>query len=292
MERLLNQYESGDYSAWWKLNREMTLKPNSTHYRVNDEVESDLTVLPGWEAATPAIKQRIVEAAKSYLLNQDPETHQWLGMNTFYRPAVAGYRAFRLLSNDNQDFISNLPDTVWKKWAPTILDERDDNKDAQNELVTLAYRSAADEIVQSLSILIDKENRESGHISITDRVLICWDERLGNLLMDKLKDANLKAESMRTLLEDLIDHDVQGAEDFAKSLMSLPLPSSGDVRSKAIVAATVLVRHAKNAGWPVVWPAINSDFEFSAEVIALVASREGWGDKGGIWEKLNEDELA
>jgi len=181
---------------------------------------------------------------------------------------------------------------VWRKWAATILDERDHNKEAQQELAKFAYGSAPDEIIQTLSILIDKENRESGHISITDKVQICWDERLGNLLMDKVKDKSLKAESMRALLEDLIDHDVQEAESFAKSLISLPLPASGDVRSKAIIAATVLMRHAKNAGWSVVWPAINNDPEFSAEVVAIVASREGWGDKGGIWQKINEDELA
>ncbi len=292
IEKLLDQYEAGDYSAWWKLNREMTLKPDSTHYYVNDELESDLTVLPGWEAATTATRQRIVNAAKSYLRNQDPETNQWLGTNTFYRPAVAGYRAFRLLLHEDHDFISNLPNAVWRKWAPSILDERDHNNEAQLELVKFAYRSAPDEVVQTLSILIDKENNESGHISIIDKVQICWDERLGNLVMDKIKDKSLKPESMRVLLEDLIDHDVQEAESFAKSLLCPPLPASGDVRSKAIVAATVLMRHAKNAGWSVVWPAINSDPAFSTEVIAIVASREGWGDKGGIWQKINEDKLA
>ena len=292
IERLLDEYEAGDYSAWWKLNREMTLKPDSTHYYVNDELESDLTVLPGWEGATTATKQRIVDAAKSYLSNQGPETNQWLGTNTFYRPAVAGYRAFRLLLHEDHDFISNLPNAVWRKWSPSILDERDHDKEAQQELVKCAYRSAPDEIVQVLSVLIDKENNESGHISIIDKVQICWDERLGNLVMDKVKDKNLKAESMRGLLEDLIDHDVQEAESFAKSLLFPPLPASGDILSKAIVAATVLMRHAKNAGWSVVWPAINNDPAFSAEVVAIVASREGWGDKGGIWQKINEDELA
>ena len=280
MEKLLDEFEAGDNSAWWKLNLEMTLKPNSTYYHLSDELESDLTVLPGWEVATSVMKQRIVQASKSYLLNQDPETEHWLGTNTFYRPAVAGYRALRLLLREDHDFISNLPKMVWNKWAPTVLDARDDNNDAQAELIRFACRSAWDEFIQTLSLLIDKENRESGHISITDKVQTCWDEHLSNLLVDKLKDKNLTVESMRTLLEDLIDHDVQEAESFAKSLISLPLPASGDIRSKVVIAATALVRHAKDAGWSVVWPAINNnDAAFSAELIALVASREGWGDK-------------
>lgn len=292
IETLLDQYDGGDYSAWWKLNLEMTLKADSTHYQWSDELKPDLTLLPGWEEATSATKRRIVDAAKSYLLSQDPKTNQWLGNNEFYRPAAAGYRALRLLLREERNFVANLPTDVWKKWAPTILHFRDDNKEEQQELIKFAYRFASSEFIQTLSVLADKENNELGHIFVTDKVQVCWDERVANFLLDKAKDPNLKPESMGALLKELIDHDVQRAKSFAKSLISLPLPASGEDRSKAVVAASILMRHAKHAGWSVVWPAINKDPGFSEEVIALVASREGWGDKGGIWQKINENELA
>jgi predicted NACHT family NTPase len=292
IERLLDEYESGDYSAWWRLNMEMTLKPDSTHYYDNHELESDLTVLPGWEATNTADRRRIVEAAKSYLLKQGPETDRWLGKNTIYRPAFAGYRAFRLLLQEDHNFISNLPAEVWRKWAPIILAYPDDNKEVQQELVKLAYRFAPDEIMQTLSVLIDKENNEMGHVSISDKMQLCWDERLGDLLLAKVRDKSFKPESMRVLLEDLIEHGVQEAEFFAKSLISLPLPSVADERSRVIVAATVLVTHAKDAGWSVVWPAIQNDPEFGTEIVTAVAHKESWGSIGGIWQKINEDKLA
>lgn len=296
VEKLLDEYESGDHSAWWRLNLEMTLKPDSTHYDLHKELESDLTVLPGWGVATAVIKERLVQAAKSYLVKQNPETKRWLGTNTLYRPAYAGYRAFRLLMREDENFIANLPGEAWKKWAPIILayptPDGGDEAKPHYELVKLAYSFAPEEIIQTLIILIDKKNNEAGQVSITRKVESCWDKRLADALLAKVKDTSLKAENTRVLLEALIDHGVQEAESFAKSLISLPLPPVENERSRIVLAASVLIMHAKDAGWLTVWPAIQSDLAFAREVVTIVAGREGWGGGKGIWQKLNEDHLA
>lgn len=296
LEKLLDDYESGDHSAWWRLNREMTLKPNSTHYDPYKELESDLTALPGWQTATTVTKKRLIEAAKSYLANQDPETKRWLGTNTLYRPAYAGYRAFRLLMREDENFIANLPGEVWRKWAPIILayptHDGGDEAKPHHELVKLAYTFAPEEIIQTLTTLIDKENREAGQVSITRKLESCWDNRLADALLAKVKDTTLKAESTRVLLEALIDHGFGEAESFAKSLIPLPLPPVENDRSRIVLAAGVLVLHAKDAGWSAVWPAMQRDSEFAKEVVGIVARREGWGGGTGIWQKLNEDQLA
>ncbi|PXF58329.1 MAG: hypothetical protein C4B59_13450 [Candidatus Methanogaster sp.] len=102
IDLLLDECTSGNLSAWWRLNMELTLEPDSTFY--GDELESDLTVLPGWKAADAATKARIVETAKRYVREQDPKTQEWLGTNTIYRPVFAGYRALRLLLQEAPDF--------------------------------------------------------------------------------------------------------------------------------------------------------------------------------------------
>ena len=66
--KLLDQCESGNHAAWWQLNMEMTLKPDSTHYGA--ELESDLTALPGWQSADDTTKHRIVEGAKKFSSNK------------------------------------------------------------------------------------------------------------------------------------------------------------------------------------------------------------------------------
>lgn len=290
---LLNECESGNSEAWWRLNMEMTLEPNSTHYR--DELKSDLTVLPGWKAADLATMARIVEAAKRYLVEQDPQTQKWLGTDTFHRPAFAGFRALRLLLKETPAFVTTIPSEVWKTWAPLILayptSGSSGGQESQQHLVRWAYQQAPIEMIDALMVIIDKENKELSGIYITRLTEGCWDDRLAKAILIKAKDDKLKPECMGSLVADLLDHKVQEARIFAGSLVPCPPPSGGAKRATAIVAARVLINHAEDAGWSVVWPAIQQDAEFGREVISAAAH----GPEGRavhIGKKLTEDELA
>ncbi|MBA1343657.1 MAG: hypothetical protein C5S52_08690 [ANME-2 cluster archaeon] len=278
---LLGECESGNLLAWWRLNREMTLAPDSTFY--GDGLESDLTVLPGWNVADAATKARIVEAAKRCVLEQDPKTQEWLGTNKMPPLAVSGYRALLLLLRESPDFIPTIPTGVWKKWAPIILAYLKPH----HELVKLAYEHAPDDIIRALLVMIDKQNEEHDQIFITRKVECCWDDYLANALLKKAKDEKLKPGCMGSLLGDLLDHNVDEAKVFAESLVPLPPPSSEDARNRAIAAARALMTHAKDAGWSVVGPAIREDTEFGREVISVVAH-----NAESIWERLTEAQLA
>lgn len=285
----LDECESGNLSAWWYLNRDMTLEPDSTIYR--HELESDLTVLPGWKAADAATKARIVETAKWYVLEHDPKTQEWLGTNAIHHSAFAGYRALRLLLQEAPNFIFTLPTDVWKKWAPIILayptSSGIGDENPHRELVKLAYGHAPNDIIRTLLVMIDKQNKEGEHIFITRKVEYCWDTRLADALLSKAKDEKLKPECMGSLLGDLLDHNVDEAKVFTESLVPLPLPFSEDARNRAIAAARVLMVHADDAGWSVVGPAIREYTEFGREVISAVAH-----NAESIGKRLTEDQLA
>ena len=285
----LDECESGNLSAWWHLNRDITLEPNSTVYR--HELESDLTVLPGWKAADATTKARIVETAKRYVLEQDQKTQEWLGTNTIHHPAFAGYRALRLLLQEAPDFIFTIPTDVWKRWAPIILayptSSGIGDENPHRELVKLAYGHVPDDTIRTLLVMINKQNKEGDHIFITREVEYCWDDRLADTLLKKAKDEKLKPVCMGSLLGDLLDHNVGEAKVFAELLVPLPLHSSEDARNRAIAAARALMTHANDAGWSVVGPAIREDNEFGREVISAVAH-----NAESIWERLTEAQLA
>lgn len=294
--RFLDECESDSSAAWWCLNMEMTLEPDSRHY--GNERESDLTVLPGWKAADAVTRARIVETAKRYILEQDPKTYEWLGKNIIHRPAFAGYRALQLLLQEIPDFISSVPVNAWKKWAPTILanpisnsDSNGRNIDTHNKLVKLSYQYAPEEIIQTLMVVIDKENNKYDLVDIIRKVEDCWDDRLANALLIKVKDKNLKPECMGCLLGDLLTHRVEEAKAFAESLIFLPPPISEVERTRAIVATRELMTHAEEAGWSAVWPAIQKDGAFGRKVIELLAyESDAFATKAG--KLLTENQLA
>jgi predicted NACHT family NTPase len=292
VSNLLDECESGNIATWWRLNMEMTLEPNSRYYE-NEHV-SNLTALPGWKAADSITKVRIVETAKRYLFEQDPNTKEWLGKNIIHRPAYAGYRALRLLLQEAPDFLSGIPSDVWKKWAPITLaygitGGKEDEED-QQKLINMAYKHAPGEIIYTLVVLVDKEDKELGEIYIIRKVEGCWDERLANALLAKVKDNKLKPGSIGSLLSILLDHNVKEAKKFAESCVPLLPPSGVDERSRAIIAS-VLMAHAEDAGWSVVWPGIQQDIEFGREMISMVAHRYHRLESK-FEERLTEEHLA
>lgn len=283
--KLLDDFYSGKLDAWWQLNLEITLQPNSTH--CGDELESDITILYGWETADSATKEKIVNAAKIYLTEYDLQTPTWLDKNTIYRPAYAGYRAIQLLLKEDPNYI--IHNAIWEKWAPVILTY---SKSENEELVKLAYNHAPNEIIQTISILIDRENEEHGCSSIIQKVKHCLDERLTNAILIKANDKKMKPDCMGSLLKVLLENKNEAAEKFAESLVSLEQLANKDSRLRAVVAAKVLMNNAVDCGWEVVWPTIQKDIEFGKEVISALTKYGFRQSTNSFGHRLTEEQLA
>ena len=292
IETLLEKCENKDSGAWWLLNREMTLEPTSTYY--GNDFNSDLTTVPGWKSADDKTRARIIEVAKKFLLEQGPNTSEWLDQgNVVYHPALPGYRALELLLRESPDSVAALPPDVWKKWAPaipTFPNKGSSDDKYHGRLIQLTYQHAPDELIQTVLKIIDLENRATGNIFITFQLRPCWDEGLSNSMLERLSDSTLKPDSIGCLLRDLLDHQVHKAREFAESLVRLSSSSDVVQRSKAVIAAQALLAHTNDAGWSIIWPAVQRDTEFGKAVFVAIASvPERYGMNVA---QLSEDQLA
>jgi predicted NACHT family NTPase len=321
----LEQLESGTLWAWSQLNMDLTLKPDSRYY--NNELEFDLTKLPGWEEADIATRKRIIDGAKKYILEQDQVAYDWIGTNTFDRLALAGCRALLLLLKESPEFLDTIPLTIWQRWASVIVGYPSSNhrEDYYLNLVKLAYVKARSETIDSLILLIDKENEEHSYIFITALFERSWDENLKSVLLEKVKDKRLQPEVTGQLLEELLKHGCNEAKDFAKSLMqaggnsstvkqgkknyiesiiafcilppafclhvliSYPLPSVVKEYQRALFATRVLVANSDSTTWSVIWSVVQQDTEFGREVFEMVANRYSHGINLNITEKQLAD---
>jgi hypothetical protein len=204
ISKLLDECESEDPTAWWQLNFTMGFHEDGRPQL--EELDPDLTTLPGWEASDDETRDRIVETAKQYVLHGEPETSTWLGTNTNWRPAFAGYRALLLLLQYDEEFVLALPASVWQKWAPIILayprslGAQVDNR--HQVLIMLAYHHAPDEIISCVATLIDTQAQGDGYFSFVREIECCWDDRLANALLEKAQSGTLGPRS----LEGLLDH--------------------------------------------------------------------------------------
>jgi len=272
---LLTKFERGDRSAWWHLNRVLTLEPSSA--RFGDDYESDLTRLPGWRDATLETRGSIVMAANRYVCEVTPDPDQWIASgdnNRIFRPDWAGFRALRLLLTEAPGLLAALSTDVWVRWTPVVIgyptlnpSERDA---AHQHLSAHAYQHAPEEVLSTLNRLIDAEQGRE-HES-ADRVLWriddCWDERLAALLLNKIQQRNFSPNIMGQLLEALLSHGTETVAPIALSLIPTPLPTDEEDRTRAMIAAVLLLRHAADKGWSIFFPAMQRDQAFATGVLA------------------------
>jgi predicted NACHT family NTPase len=193
----LDDIEAGDVDAFWQ-RLDYYLKFEENGRSRTSPTEWDLTALPGWDAADAATRDRIVAAAKRYVLEGDPRTDGWLGEDVFWEthPADAGYRALRLLADLAPGFVADMVDEVWERWAAVILDfpisMGAGEEEPHLELVAMAYWHAPDAFIDALLFLVDKENEEKGYLFVLSDLKKCWDDRLARTLLEKAMDQRLK----------------------------------------------------------------------------------------------------
>lgn len=279
----LEKLEAGDLAAWWQLNMEMTLRPDSTHY--DNEFELDLTKLPGWQEAEEATQNRIIEGAKSYTQNQSKISYLWIRKNTYNCLALAGARALGLLLKKCPHHLDSIAPEVWRKWAPVVIAFPCEQQDSfHSELVKITYLNAPRESINTLILLIDKDSCNDHDISSFSQFKKAWDTRLKLALLEKAKDPLLNPRCVGQLLEELLKQGLTEAEEFAKSLIVLPLPSTEYEREKALIAARVLVENSHPSSWAFIWSFIQQHTSFGREVLELFADRYSHGIKLNLTE--------
>lgn len=286
---LLAECENDNVSAWWRLTRELTLEPDSTHYNLSPEW--DVMQLPGWLSADKATQERIVMAAERYILSELPDSSDWLLTRQFSLSVVSQYRAVALLFKAKPAAMCSLTPDQIGKWSPIILAfpflDGDSDRAVKENLLKLAYGKSPLAVLDTAKILIENKIGKGETIGIAKELNPIWDDQIANLLLQYAQNSTTTPKSMGSLLGVLFSHDNLEAQSFAFSLVPTPLPASDPERARAIVAAQTLMKETKDAGWSIVWPAMQADEDFGKQVILGVCS-----DYGSIGLRLNEDQLA
>jgi hypothetical protein len=299
IENSLSTFESGNLDAWLQLNREMSLKPDSTNY--TSTIEPDLTILPGWIASDLKTQRRIIQAAKMYVLNGDPQTDKWLGTNRIYMSAIEGYKALQLLLREERIFIPTIPPKIWQKWAPVILDYHiQGNSETvafQEELIRQAYQHAPDEILSTLEVLIDNDILSKNiYIPVLERVKFCWDDRVAQLLLKKAQTENLGLSYLEYLLNVLLEQNDKVAISYAESIIQLRIQQreAGERNrisfQRAAVAARTLIIHSLKVNWEIIWSSIEQDTRLGRKITESVSSLFRYRNEGGL--DLEEEQIA
>ena len=271
----LDDFESGNVEAFWA-GVDDFIQCDERGFRGGGGFEWDMTRLPGWEAADEVTRARIIKAAERYVLDGDPQTAEWFGKDTHYRPALAGYRALCLVLRFAPEFLQGLPADVWERWMPSILDfpvtlDTEEEKEPHLQVVAMAYGRAPDRLISTLLTLIDHDDGK-GYVFVTRSLERSWDDRLARAVLEKAKDPKLKARTLGVLLGDLLGQGSREARDYTEELISSGPRGDESQLERAAVIAGVLFFFTEDCGWGVLWPAMQEDEGFAGAVVDEVCS--------------------
>lgn len=269
----LSWVENGNADAWGRLNQEMTLEADSTHY--GEWLKTDVRELPGWKEAEPSTRIRIVEAARRHILEGETHADEWLGTTEYPYTVFSSFHALCLLENEMPGFVTELSPALWRKWVPVIYVYRSDTgqeEAIEHEMLRRAYHQAPDELIRVMLMEIDGNLKfESGLVHIPNKLKAIWDERIAQALLAKAQNIAADRSAVGVILEELLEQGYEPARLYAESLIATRGEEGSAEWQRAVTAARHLILYAANASWPAIWKSLQENTTFGREVITTYA---------------------
>lgn len=276
---LLDTFESGDLSAWWKMACvDLMIQDGSSHY---DDLPS-ITASPGWKGADETTKSRLLDAAVRYAQEGTSTPDQWPSKLAFnWRPAYAGFKALRLTSSLAPQQLLQLSAAAWRRWVPVLVSvvgvHLSTGKIEMGDLLTLAHRHVPDEVCVWVEKKIEDANTADRHayFHLADELEALWDEQLASLLFRKAQDPSIRGSVLRGLLELLLKHEVAGARELAVAVVQKHHTSDEEEEAHAscAIAGHLLLLNNTNS-WSHVWTLIQENPSWGREFMEHLAHIE------------------
>jgi hypothetical protein len=266
VKALLVQCEAGNYGKFFEL-AQLTIRLEGNAMR------PDLTSCRFWQLAEPETRERILNAARHFLLFEDPADYETSdGRTADPKTSFVCYRILRLLFPSDPDLIpGGLPIGVWGKWAPVTLsfpaNPYDKEFGLQVLLVEHACYFAPGVLIEALLRVIDQENEESGDSPVVAKLSGGRPSFVQRKLLEKVKDPRLTSKSFERLLHYLVQWRNPQAIKLAESLCRSDSRRKPELRDKRIAAAKLLLGFNATRSWPVLWRAITRDKYFGREIL-------------------------
>lgn len=289
----------GNIDFWYNLCMQLTFDETSEKYERDNVLQLDMTELPGWKNATNDINDRILEAAKKFLEEKSCDPMKWVIKPTRYSTNdIAPNKAFYLLMKAAPEKLDALDSGVCGKWLPSILGISlcgEKEKQIEAYLAKWAYEKCPEQFISVLENQIDGENENAAHISVQEKLELCWNERLCDAIFEKVKQPCIKRgqfNSFKNILGWLVERKHQPTIVYAKSLIGEEWSPKNEEGRKAVDAATVLMKNTDDASWDVIWPAIINNSEYGKELLLEFAHFGSSGQVAIIAKNLDENAIA
>jgi hypothetical protein len=272
----LDRFESGERDGFWLATQWLEIDAVA---RRREFLVSDLTRLPGWPLLEETDRSRLRLAARRYLTGPPPDPRGWFNRGQVNWPAWAGYRAIRLIRDEDEDEAREIDPTVWAAWVPVVVNwpRNDGAEGGEGEFndwaIAQALVKAPEETIGWFSRALDHDLRGEGHPFALHRFRTVWDPRLEAAILHRARRSRLDADQRAELLEVLLQNGSADGLAHARRLVTKgALAAGGRRREVAIKVAGLLTVDGGPEEWTRIWPLVLADEDFGRRLIESLAS--------------------
>jgi glycosyltransferase involved in cell wall biosynthesis len=292
----LDGLEHGSSARWWELNLVFFCdeKGNIDHHK---EIKGNLARTSLWSELPTDLRERVIRTGTRYLHENEISSDAWLGKNVFHRPAVAGYRALRLLYSEDEKTFLELDESTWRKWTPTIwstsFDDDQQEADARREIVRRSYYVSPAQVRLTIGFLLAHDNSQFMARTITNSIENSFDSDLGDLLYSILQERS-NDEKDEQLTRFLIRKNYSPVTSATRESLTRGGGTSYSFltpEAQFVSAAAALLEYDTVQSWPAFETLTKTDEEVARKVIRKAANSWSLSDRP-IGATLSEDEAA
>jgi glycosyltransferase involved in cell wall biosynthesis len=295
LEIKLADIERGDSFQWWIAN--LLFFERHGHLGLPSEFQGNLTKSPVWGFLSVLQRDRFIAAARRFVA-ENRVSFEWLGTNTFHRPAAAGYRAFRLLYSEHPRSLEEFPAHVWRSWASAIIgvptNDDGNERDARKSIILKCYQHAGIRARRIVGVIICRSHADHPIDDFLDKIDLCFDTHLGVLLakiVERLPEGDNRASSIvRFLSRKQFEPVVQSAINCLKD-EALRFDTFIKSEKELLAAAGALIEDNTRSIWPLIDNMLERKSALLEHIIANSAASQFW-NKNPFYTRLYEPEIA
>ena len=242
----LDLADNGDLEAFEHAIYLLLTRPGTKS--IFDEFQPDLTKHPRWEELPLDLKARLIEGASNYLRVAKCNADRWLGKHLESRAARTAYRCLILLLRENPGLLDHMSSSVWREWAPAIIDwpctMNGASQTDKSALLKHVVQHAGDEGRVAIVAVVDEALQFDDPINVETECAVLWNGHLGEQLVDRVRSSPASNFPFR-LAEIVLKLDPLSVYDVLRSFLIKPALTEN--RDRAIFAfRNLLIEDADN----------------------------------------------
>ena len=277
----LDVFRNGDLNGYWRM--QYWLMIDDEGFIEGREFRDDLTETAGWRRVPEEVREDIADNAAIYLRQMDPDPDRWIGTNTVYWPAWAGYCALKLMWKERRAAFEKLEPAVWRRWAPIVvawpnLGTEEEGSEFRNAALTIVREIAPDVATSTVLKSFGTRLTRTDIRSFRNRLGPLWDSNVVEALFAQLRRTDISEQQMVDVVNELIEAGRAEALAWARDRVSVGAICDADRRDATLRIAAILARHAPAIAWEVLETAAAASDEAGRLLLTslLDRSESGW----------------